>query len=113
MLTDQNDHFGEDLGLSGPTTTALGAYAVLHSAEHAESPLAWKINAESPPAEVPLRVTETRYWKRRHRTLPDSVWTDVRRSDCAACHQDAQDGNFTPGAIALTSSTRTPQGNKK
>jgi cytochrome b len=113
MLADQHDHFGEDLGLSDSTRTALAAYAAMHSAEHAESPVAWKINAQIGPGESPLRITETRYWRRRHRSLPDNLWTDTRRSDCAACHRDAQGAGFTPGAIAIPSSTKTSQGNTK
>ena len=113
MLADQHDHFGEDLGLSEATEATLLAFAAKHAAEHGESPVAWKINQAIPPTETPAKITETRYWQRRHRSLSETVWRNVPRSDCGACHHDAQDGSFTPGAIDIPSSFRNSQGKPK
>jgi hypothetical protein len=79
----------------------LSSYASAHSAEHAETPTAWKIASRTPAGSTPLRIIETPYWKRRHAGVTDADWQRVKKIDCAGCHLDAELGTFEPGAIRI------------
>jgi hypothetical protein len=100
MLGEQ-DHFGEDLALDAMAVASLSSFAGAHSAEHAETPTAWKIASRTPASSTPLRIIETPYWKRRHAGVTDADWQRVKKIDCAGCHLDAELGTFEPGAIRI------------
>lgn len=100
LFARQHAHFGEDLGLGDDTRDALQALAKRHAAEALESPVAWKMAATIPGDDAPIRISATPYWKDRHARLDDSTWKQIRRSDCGACHGDAEAGTFAPQAIA-------------
>lgn len=110
MLAQQQDHFGEELALDARVVASLSAFATAHSAEHFETPAAWKIASRTPANSTPLRITDTRYWKRRHADLADAVWTRVKKIDCAGCHLDAALGTFEPGAIRVGRSSALAAG---
>jgi cytochrome b len=100
-MLEQQDHFGEDLALDAATVASLSSYAGAHSAEHAETPTAWKIASRTPASSTPLRIIETPYWKRRHAEITDADWQRVKKVDCDGCHLDAELGTFEPGAIHI------------
>jgi cytochrome b len=97
----QQDHFGEDLALEPAIVASLSSYAGAHSAEHAETPTAWKIASRTPKNSMPLRITEIAYWKRRHADVTEADWQRVKKVDCGGCHLDADLGTFEPGAIQI------------
>ncbi len=101
LLARQHDHFGEDLALDAQVVASLSSFAGAHSAEHAETPAAWKIASRTPAASTPLQITETPYWKRRHAEVGDADWQRVKKIDCGGCHLDAEQGTFEPGAIHI------------
>ena len=100
-MLEEQDHFGEDLALDAKVVASLSSFAAAHSAEHAETPTAWKIASRTPAASTPLRITELSYWKRRHAEVTDADWQRVKKVDCAGCHLDAELGTFEPGAIHI------------
>jgi hypothetical protein len=100
MLGEQ-DHFGEDLALDAEVVASLSSYASAHSAEHAETPTAWKIASRTPASSTPRSITETPYWKRRHAGVTDADWRRIKKVDCGGCHLDADLGTFEPGAIHI------------
>jgi cytochrome b len=101
LLRQQDDHFGEDLALDARTVASLSGFATAHAAERLDTPAAWNIASRTPADSTPLRITETRYWQRRHSVLADSDWKRVKKVDCAGCHLDAERGTFQPGAIRV------------
>lgn len=108
LLGDQDRHFGDDLALSADTLAALARYAQSQSAERRLTEAAWRIDTTTPATQAPLRVTETPYWKRKHRTIPETRWTAGPihgRSDCAACHLDADLGTFEDAAMRMPNAT--------
>jgi len=51
-----------------------------------------------------LRITETPWFKREHRKVPASIWSSAKvksPSNCGACHQGADDGNFDESSISI------------
>ncbi|OGT18935.1 MAG: hypothetical protein A2V90_03005 [Gammaproteobacteria bacterium RBG_16_57_12] len=104
LLETQSDHFGEDLGLD---QTALDELRQFHTTNAAESRLtepANKIIRSVPAGEAPLAITQTQYWKNKHRDIDETYWKNPRiksRSNCAACHLDAKAGTFEDAAMRL------------
>lgn len=83
-------HFGSDASLTAPVTQALTAYLVANGGRDAEA-----------GARPPLRITETAYFKRKHRDGHDGLSAAVWRSaavktpaNCAACHGQAAQGDY-------------------
>ncbi|MEI7538909.1 MAG: hypothetical protein WCJ76_16955, partial [Comamonadaceae bacterium] len=53
---------------------------------------------------TPLRITETPYWVKKHRDITVADWQSPKvksRSNCAACHLDAEAGTFEDAAMRL------------
>ena len=108
LLEGQSDHFGDDLALDTAAATELREFARRNAAESVLTEAAWKINRSTPAGEAPLRITETKYWKRKHRDIGDDVWRmpTVRiKANCAACHFDAERGTFEDAAMRVPAPT--------
>jgi len=104
LMAQQNQHFGEDLALEPATVSGLLAFAETHSAEKGMTEAAWKIGRSVPDGATPLRMTETAYWQKKHREIDTADWQKPQvksRSNCVACHQDAEAGTYEDGAMRL------------
>lgn len=109
MMAGQSDHFGDDLALDPQTLADITAFLRAHAAESALTEAAWKIDRTTPATQTPLRITETPYWRRRHRDIPDATFETGAvngRHDCAACHLDAEQGTFEDAAMRLPAAGR-------
>lgn len=92
MLSEQNAHFGESLGLDANTLEQLALFARAQASE------------KFPAGEAPQRITTTAAWLHTHRRISEPVWHDKKiatQSNCAACHRDATNGTFAPSEIAV------------
>lgn len=97
LMVQQSDHFGEDLALDEATITELLVYARENSADLEWSEAAWRMNSNISATETPLRITEVRYWKRKHKEMGDEIWQrkEIKsKANCGACHLDAKQGAF-------------------
>ncbi len=104
MMALQADHFGEDLALTQEDAESILGFQMANSAERASTEAAWKINRSISADQAPLRITETGYWKRKHREIESVVWDGSAvngRWNCDACHLDAAQGTFEDGAMIL------------
>jgi cytochrome b len=104
LLREQADHFGDDLALDAGTVAAIGTFLRAYAAERELTEAAWKTHTTTPPGESPLRISETRYWRARHRDISDAVFDTkpvAGRHDCAACHLDAEQGTFEDAAMHI------------
>jgi cytochrome b len=104
MMEQQVDHFGEDLALEPVDAETILEFQTANSAERAATEAAWKINNGISREQTPLRITETGYWKRKHREIGPVVWDGPAvngRWNCDACHLDAARGTFEDGAMII------------
>ncbi|WP_457675506.1 cytochrome b/b6 domain-containing protein [Thiolapillus sp.] len=109
LLARQEDHFSEDLYLDAETVSRLREYALANSSDKAVTEAGWKIGESISPAEAPVRITETGYWKEKHGEIPEKVWTrsDISgRHNCVACHLDADRGWFEDSAMRIPASRK-------
>lgn len=109
MLAGQARHFGTDLALSGPTAAAILAFMVRNAAENSGTEAAFKMNRSIPAGVTPLRITEVPYWVEKHHGIRDADWQlpQVKsKSNCAACHLDAEAGTFEDAAMRIPRQTQ-------
>ena len=99
MMAGLADHYGEDASLAPDRRDQVTAYLVAHAAETADTEASHEIGRRETASG---RITDTRYWQRRHRQLSDQ---DFARPDvgskmaCNACHRDADTGRFDDDMI--------------
>lgn len=104
LFAEQNQHFGDDLGLDTTTTQTLLAFALENEAGKKRSEAAWKIDRSVKLGVTPLRITETPYWVKKHRDIKDADWRSPKvrsKANCAACHLDAEAGTFEDAAMRM------------
>jgi hypothetical protein len=104
IMTEQKQHFGADLGFDAATSAALLAFMTAHSAERHQTEPATKIDLSLKAEITPLRITETPYWVKKHRDIAESHWKSPlvkSKSNCAACHLDAEAGTFEDAAMRM------------
>lgn len=100
LMAGLSDHFGEDASLDPDTAAEIEAWLVANAAEGVDTLPAHIFAA--PARDAPYTLTATPAWKRVHGDLPDSLFRLVAvrsRSNCAACHADAESGLFSPFSI--------------
>lgn len=118
MMAEQDQHFGTELGFDAATTEAILKFMVDNAAEKHAVEAAFKIEQSIPKDATPLRITETPYWVKKHSDVKASDWANPlvkSKSNCAACHSDADDGWFEdaamhiPAAPKASADASTPQ----
>ncbi len=96
------DHYGEDASLDDESTAKIRDWLMANAAETADTRAAnvFQLN----PAGGIKSLTDTAFWRARHRGLSDAIFKSkaVRaRSNCVACHEDAESGWFNPFQVEI------------
>ena len=102
ILANLENHFGEDGSLDAETLAAIRRYLLSESAKPWDVKPAHELRLAN--GKAPLRMTETPFWKKKHRRIPASVFSSPAvggKVNCAACHRDADSGLFRRTAIAI------------
>ncbi len=114
MFAEQDQHFDEDLMLDEDVVTELTAYAIANAAEQQKTEAAWEMQRTISKDQSPLRITETAYWRDQHHEIQDSVWAQNNiksKSNCNACHMDADLGTFEDAAMKIPKPSTNPTTN--
>jgi cytochrome b len=102
MMAGLDDHFGENASLGDSARDEIAAWLATNAGERWDTEAANRFRKVSP--DQPLRVTGTRYWKRRHRDIPEAVFKSRPvggKVNCIACHRDARTGRFDDQSIDI------------
>ncbi|WP_456379985.1 diheme cytochrome c [Thiolapillus sp.] len=98
MMSQLDDHFGENAELDEQSRVAITEYLINNAAEHSAYERSRMILSSLRENEIPLRISETRYFVRKHNELPKSVVQDNPKvgsfAACAACHVNADKGYY-------------------
>lgn len=99
------DHFGDNAELDEEVLKEIQTYVLANSAEKSWYKRSRKIALATEGVEPPLRITETRYIKRKHHEIPDRMFKDnpdvQSRSNCTACHTQADKGRFDSDTVDI------------
>lgn len=102
MMANLGDHFGDDASLSPAKRDEIAAYLDRYAAEAWDTIAARRFLTVS--ADQPMRITATPGWQRLHRRVDPALFgrpTVRAKSNCIACHLDADSGRFDPQSIVL------------
>lgn len=90
LMSDLSQHFGEDASLPDQERAAVTGYLTTHAADGlAGGRDGQRYLRGLSPSAVPIRITDTPYWRRRHSELRPSQFSDPKvktAANCAACH---------------------------
>ena len=105
LMTQLEDHFGENAELEANTQTTLTDYLVSHSANSSRDQLAIKMMRRLAKNKIPLRITEMPYLKHEHDKIPKKMVTENTKvkslSYCDKCHTQAESGSFLEKDIRI------------
>lgn len=96
MMDDLADHFGEDASLTPAKAQAIRAYLTTNAGDRVGNGVARSFMRWVAPEGAPQRITENPAFLREH-NFRDDVWKRPEvgaRSNCPACHVDAERGWF-------------------
>lgn len=94
VMAQLDKHYGDNAGLDERTRRELEDFLVRHAATDRR-----KAGAGDPP-----RLTESAWFRREHREVPQPVWRDARvksAANCAACHTRAEAGSYREREIVV------------
>ena len=97
IMGSLSQHFGENAKLDAATQKEITEFLAAHAADRSTQRRAQKIARSVPAGQVPLRVTETAYFIHKHNEIRAEVWQRKgigSKANCAACHAEAEQGNF-------------------
>jgi len=101
LMAGLSDHCGEDVPLDVGAAAEISAFLGANGAERHDTEVAWRIGRVETES---LRMTDTYYWKRHHREIPNVVfrWRSVgAKINCNGCHGDAAGGRYADQEISL------------
>jgi hypothetical protein len=96
IMADLANHFGENAAVSAAEQAEIEAYLVAHAGDARNSGGRAFMRGISPDA-TPLRITDTRFWKRGHGEISTAAFTSAKvksKANCGACHASATQGQF-------------------
>ena len=91
------DHFGENATLPASDGTTILAYLVAHAGDAPGTANGRRFMRGIPADATPLRITDTRVWKRRHNEISAATFgaPNVKsKANCMACHSGAVAGQY-------------------
>lgn len=98
-------HFGEELEYDETERLLILKYLTDNSGDNSEYRRSKKIIRSIKKHEVPIRITETRYIKKKHRKIPPELITANSNveslSNCDACHKESDKGIFDDDTVII------------
>lgn len=104
LMSGLDKHFGENAGLDAVTTREITDYLVSNSAERSGDRRAGRFLGSLAANAIPLRITETPYFRRKHDEVRPEVWKRPKvgsPANCTACHGGAEKGDFSERNVKI------------
>jgi len=97
-------HFGENASLDPATQADILRFLEANAADSGTSRMGDKVMQRMDRNTAPLRITETRWFVKKHDEVPRATW--ARKSvgsaaNCAACHRQAEKGVFDEDTVRI------------
>jgi len=105
IMTNLDNHFGDNASLDPATLKTLTNYLLDNSAENSGVRRADKMLRYLPRDTTPIRISTLPYLRHEHDEIPEryiKANSEVKSmSNCAACHQGAEQGSFNEHQIRI------------
>jgi hypothetical protein len=91
IMSNLKQHYGTDASIDDPQVREIAAWLSAGAAAA----------REAPPED---RITASAWFVRKHREVPNAVWKRAAvksASNCAACHTQADQGNFNEHTVRI------------
>ncbi len=95
MMSDLENHFGDDASIDKKTNLSILAFLDKYSAENSTHEAALKILKSLKENNSTIAITKTPYWQKRHKHIDKNIFLtkDVKsKANCSACHKDIEYG---------------------
>lgn len=97
-------HFGENASLDPATQADILRFLEANAADAGSSQMGRRVMQGMQAKDAPMRITETRWFVRKHDEVRRATWS--RKSvgsaaNCAACHQRAEQGAFDDDSVRI------------
>ncbi|OGU16840.1 MAG: hypothetical protein A2076_00315 [Geobacteraceae bacterium GWC2_53_11] len=104
VMNTLDSHFGDSAALDDALKSEILGYLVKNSADASSSKISRKMLASLGTAETPLKISDTPYFKRKHREVRADVFK--RKSigspaNCTACHLSADKGDYDEHKVKI------------
>ncbi len=103
ILNQLDDHFGEEIEADPDTIKTISDYLKTNGAENSSAKMSGKI-MRSLGYQVPMRITDIPYIRRKHHELNAAVFKHESigsLANCTACHTTAEKGIYDDGAVKI------------
>ena len=99
-----DQHFGDNASLDPATQADILKFLEAHAADSSRSRMGSRVMQGLDPQNPPLRITESRWFVKKHDEVPRAAWS--RKSvgsaaNCAACHRQAEQGVFDDDTVKI------------
>ena len=97
-------HFGENASLDPATQADILRFLEANAADSGNSRMGSKVMQRMGANEAPLRISETRWFVRKHDEVARAVWSRKAvgsAANCAACHRQAEQGVFNEHDVRI------------
>jgi nitrate/TMAO reductase-like tetraheme cytochrome c subunit len=94
MMAGLDKHFGSDASLDAAAAKEIGTFLEKNAGS----------NRHATSGKPVLRITETRWFVREHNEVSTATWKNPKvksASNCAACHTQAESGNYSEHGIRI------------
>ncbi len=105
LMGGLEDHFGENAELDATDAQKITDYLTSNAADTSNYKRSRGISRSLRKSDVPLRISRTRYFKRKHHELPSRMVkanAKVRSfSNCDLCHTQAAQGSYNEHQVKV------------
>lgn len=105
MMASLDKHFDSDAGVDEPVRQALEKHLVAHAMDSEDATCRMEMMSRGlSKRDVPLRITQTPYFRRIHGDLRPEVWKHAKvgtPANCGACHSGAAEGRYPEFEVRL------------
>ena len=104
LMSGLDQHFGENASLDPATQADILRFLEANAADSGTSRMGSRVMRGMSQNDAPLRITDTRWFVRKHDEVSRATWS--RKSigsaaNCAACHRQAEQGVFDEDTVRI------------
>jgi cytochrome b len=104
MMSDLENHFGDDASIDKETNLSILSFLEKNSAENSTQKAAFKILKSLKENKSTIAITKTPYWEKKHRKIEKDIFASAKvksKANCKACHTDIENGLIEKSLIKV------------